>query len=135
MLSGFLFYFLITLLILFAKNPIPSPFQQQLYQGLLAGKDPFARVGSNFSIFKPFLPPHDKVSFIMDFPFTPYVNAIDQFYAAQAYLTPTLLSHEPDQRAAIIYCSTTQIAEMRMQETGYRLLLPLAEGKGIAVKK
>ena len=132
---GMLFFGSVTFLIFFSKAPFALEFDTRISKLLWTGHSPIKPFGSEFSAFKPFLPPHEKVSFIMDFPFTPYVRNIDQFYSAQAFLTPSLLSHEPDQRAAIIYCSSTPIAEMRMQQTGYRILLPLAEGKGIAVKK
>lgn len=132
-----LFLGTVVFLSLSSKAPFFSlKFNPRIAKELWAGHNSTLKAfGSEFSAFRPFLPPHEKVSFIMDFPFTPYVRNIDQFYSAQAYLTPTLLSHEPDQRAAIIYCSSSPIAEMRMEQAGYRILLPLAEGKGIAIKK
>ena len=132
---GMVFYGWVIFLVLFPKTPFTLAFNPRVSKELWASHSPLKPFGYEFSAFKAFLPPHEKVSFIMDFPFNPYVRNIDQFYSAQAYLTPTLLSHEPDQRAAIIYCSNTPIAKMRMEQTGYRIILPLAEGKGIAVKK
>jgi hypothetical protein len=132
---GALFYAVVVFSIFFLKPPAIPPVSKVILNELLSGNSPFNPVGFQFSAFKPLLPPHEKVSFIMDFPFSPYVKNIDQLYAAQSYLTPIVLSPFPDQRAAIIYCSTTAVAEARMKETGYRILLPIAEGKGIAVKR
>ncbi len=132
---GALFYALVVFLIFFLKAPPIPNISRVILNELLSGNSPYNLVGFQFSAFKPLLPPREKVSFIMDFPFSPYVKNIDQLYAAQSYLTPTILSPFPDQRAAIFYCSTTTIAEARMRETGYRILLPVAEGKGIAVKR
>lgn len=132
---GVLFHVAIFSLILLFKAPALPPIHANLLKELLAGKSPFLPFGSEFEAFKPHLPPNERVSFIMDFPFTPYVRDIDRFYTAQSYFTPIVLSHEPDQRAAIVYCSSTAIAQKRLEETGYQILLPLAEGKGIAVKK
>ncbi len=134
---GFIFHLIALVILIFSRLPSPpaSPLPGFIFNSLLAGKSPFTPFGSEFSVFKPLLPPFEKVSFIMDYPFTPYVTNIDQFYTAQSYLAPTILSHDPDQRAAIVYYSTTKIAQRRLEETGYRILIPLSEGKGIAVKK
>lgn len=129
------FYTLIAILILNFSIPALPEFPPVLFRHLIAGKDPFIPFGAEFSAFKPLLPPHEKVSFIMDYPFSPYGKTIQQLYTAQAYLVPTILSYEPGQRAAIIFCSNREIAERRMEETGYRLLLPLGDGKGIAIQK
>jgi len=134
---GILFHVLIILLILLHHPPTPPSVAsaRELTNELFAGKDPFISSGAPFAAFKPFLPPHEKVSFIMDYPFSPYVRHIDRLYNAQSFLAPTVLTYEPDQRAAIVYCSNTSIAEQRLEETGYRILIPLGDGKGVAVKK
>ncbi len=134
-LLGFLFYLAAALSIIFVKTPAPPAFQKSLYEALLAGKDPFNPVGSQFAVFKALLPPHEKVGFIMDFPFSPYLTKIEQLYSAQSYLTPQILTYETTPRSAIVYCTNTSIAQYRLAQTGYRILLPVAEGKGIAVKK
>ncbi len=135
---GILFQALIASVILIHHPPVSKPpvtSAPLIIQKLLEGKDPFIPSGEIFSAFKPFLPPHEKVTFIMDYPFSPYGRGIDQLYEAQSHLAPTILSHDPDQRAAIVFCSNTSIAEKRLEESGYRILAPLGDGKGVAIKK
>lgn len=129
-----LFYLTVTFLIFF--NPLPTSWQtpEKLRSFLFSGKNPPVAFDSEFAVFKPFLPPNEKVSILMDTPFSPYDETSRILYTAQSFLTPTVVAAGLSQRAALIYCSDSRLAEKRLKETGYRLALPLSNGKGIAVK-
>ncbi len=105
-----------------------------VWNALLRGNDPFIAPGIEFSLFEPLLPKNEKVSFILDFPFNPYVPNIDKLYSAQSYLVPRIISHQTKERAAIVFCSNNEIAQKRLEESGYRMLAPLGDGKGVAVQ-
>lgn len=87
-----------------------------------------------FSLFAPYAPPRGDVSFIMDFPFSPYGISIAQLYSAQNYFAPLILNPYPQEKRAFVYCSANRIATARLQETGYKLRVVLADGKGLAEK-
>ncbi len=106
----------------------------EVWSALLHGGDPFISPGIEFSAFKPLLPEREKVSFILDFPFNPYVPNIDKLYSAQSYLVPRIISHQTEERAAIVFCSNDEIAKKRLDESGYRMIVPLGDGKGVAAK-
>ena len=115
--------------------PVPPP-HPALLSELLAGRDrgynPF---GFEFEPFRRALPPGGRVSFLMDYPFGPYVKTVEKLYTAQFYLAPLMINPDPAEQIAIVYCSDIPTADRRMAETGYRLGMPIAEGKAIAVKK
>lgn len=87
-----------------------------------------------YDVFKPYLPSHGSVSFIMDYPFHPYSKTVGQLYTAQSRLAPLVLNPSPDEKNAIIFCTDAKTADIRMLQTGYRLTQALANGKGVAVK-
>lgn len=101
---------------------------------ILEENGPFPPFGVQFSPLENMLPPDQTVSFIMDYPFSPYGRTIEQIYTAQAALVPRILDPLGNQPAAIIFCSDAATADKRLKETGYRLIFPFANGKGIAVK-
>lgn len=90
--------------------------------------------GNEYSIFKDFLPPNGKISFISDYPFHPYSKTVGQLYAAQNQLAPLILNPNPVEAFSLIYCSSAQIAAERARQTGYRIVRITADGKGIGVK-
>lgn len=129
------FYALLGLLILRGKTPEIRPVPEPLIKGLLSGSHRgYIEFGNEFSGFKKYFPEKTPVTFLMDFPFNPYAPTIAQYYTAQSYFVPMILNPEPEEKIALVYCSNRVIADLRMQQTGYRLAAVEGEGKGIAVK-
>jgi len=95
----------------------------------------FQDPGFPFAIFKPYLPPRGNVSFITDAPDNSKNMATEQLQAAQSYLAPLLLNHNPVETTALAFCSQNEIAVARMQAAGYRITRVLENGKMIAEKK
>lgn len=134
-LASGVFFGLIVKILLTVPSPALPPLPAGLVQAYLRGvESPFTRPGAEYSRFKGLLPPRGPVTFLMDVPFTPYARGIEKLYAAQSYLTPFILNPQPGERAAIIDCSGPLIADLRMQQTGYRMIARVADGKGMAVK-
>ena len=75
------------------------------------------------------------VTFIMDKPFGSNIEDDRFFHDIRNVMVPTLLNPEKGERVAIIYCSTREIAEQRLEAVGYKWAIPLAGGRGIAVPK
>lgn len=121
-------------LTLFSPPIKPGKYPSPVVKALWAGNDPFIAPGAEFEAFKSLLPPGEKVSFLLDFPFNPYVPNIDRLYSAQSYLAPRVLSHDPGERAAIVFCSNEEIAQKRLAQEGYQMLVNLGDGKGVAMK-
>ena len=88
-----------------------------------------------FTPFEPWLPIKGRFSFITDVPYGPKNSATELLQAAQGSLVPRVLNAQPVEDRAIIFCSNSLIADLRMRETGYQLIKSLGDGKGIAEKK
>ena len=97
---------------------------------LFALQDP----GLRFAIFEPYRTNKDRVSFLMDTPYDSDSNTAEQLQAAQGRLAPLLLNPDPVEKTAFIFCSKNAIANIRMQENGYRVTRILGDGKMIAEK-
>ncbi|HCM42924.1 MAG TPA: hypothetical protein PLY88_03500 [Candidatus Omnitrophota bacterium] len=110
---------------------LPIPIIRKL---LLTGQNPFPEIGSEYKAFKPFLPQNEKVSYIGIRPSDDYAAYLQKLFKAQSALVPMVLTGSGE-RAAIIDCPNSKIADARMNEEGYNLLIPLADGKGIAIKR
>lgn len=119
-------------------TPIPalqSP-DPAILSGILKGSNKGVPVlGEEFDPFRPYVSPGETYSFIMDLPFNGYGNITKQIYTAQSRLAPVLLNPAPGEKNALVYCSNTAVAMQRLEESGYTLVRPLADGKGLAVKK
>jgi len=131
---AFIIYAVIAGLTLFPPSIPLLKLPPVVQKALLMGNDPFVAPGSEFHVFKALLPEREKVSFILDHPFNPYVPNIDKIYSAQSFFTPRVISPETKERAAIVFCSNDEIAKKRLDESGYRMLVPLGDGKGVAAK-
>jgi len=122
---------------LIVRSPFPAaqnPPREAAAQLLLGGDKDLPEFGATFAPFKPFLPRKGRISFIMDYPFHPYGTTIEQLYTAQSYLVPLILNPEPGEKQALVFCSSAAVAERRLSETGYRMTMVLADGKGLAEK-
>lgn len=124
-----------------AQFALPPKPPASLFLKFLQGQYPAHPPGFEFAPFKPLLPRDQPISMIMDYPYDvslappgEYPKLQNTFNAALSYLAPLNLSYRSGAKAAIIFCSNSEIADRRLRETGYRLLRPLAPGKGIALK-
>ncbi len=134
-IGNFLFYGMILAIITCSELPSLGPENFRLRKEFISGNKRIFRVlGSDFSIFKPYLPLHGAVSFLMDSSYQPYDPITEKLYMAQSYLAPIILNANPDEKSAIVFCSKGYIADDRMQSAGYKLKIALADGKGIAEK-
>jgi len=134
--GAFLFYGIILAIIGFSDLPAVDPGNLSLRDHLFAGNESLVPdPGSEFSVFKPHLPVGGAVSFLMDIPYFPYAPAAEQLYTAQSYLVPLVINIAPTEQKALVYCSNDPLAAGWMQKTGYRPVLKLADGKGIAEKR
>jgi hypothetical protein len=135
-IGNIMFYGTILAIVAFSELPPLSQENFDLRKGLLSGNEQILREpGAEFSIFKPYLPEKGAVSFLMDSLYHPYAPAAEQLYLAQSYLAPLILNIVPVEKNALVYCSKGFLADEWMQNTGYRLTVALADGKGIAEKK
>ncbi len=135
LVSGVFFAWVLKILLTVPAPALP-PLPAGLLQAYLQGNErPFIRPGAEYVRFKGMLPPEGPVTFLFDAPFTPYAQGIEKLYAAQSYFTPHILNPHPGERAAIIDCSGPLMADLRMQQTGYRMIAQVAEGKGMAVRQ
>ncbi len=120
------------------STPVPalqSP-DTSMLSGMVRGThEGIPKLGSEFDLFRPYLSAEETYSFIMDFPFNGYGNITKQIYTAQSALAPVLLNPKPVEKNALVYCTNSAVALQRLAETGYTLVRPLADGKGLAVKK
>ncbi len=131
--------FLFTLVVLIAVTQSDRPAfpdaPRSLYGRMLSGDSRTHHAfGSEFAPYRPLLPEKGAITFIMDFAFSPYARSIDQLYRAQSHLVPLLLNPKPGETAGLVYCSSDAIAEKRLDETGYRMLFPVENGKGVAIR-
>jgi len=129
------FYAIICALLLRSPDRGVKPVPRELYEGLISGTHQgYTDPGNKFSAFKKYFISNTPVTFLMDTPFTPYAPGIEHYYTAQSYFVPMILNPEPDEKIALIYCSNHTIADLRLQQTGYRLAAVEGDGKGIGVK-
>lgn len=126
---------LLSLFFLFESPRLPKPQKELLLSTLSGSNQGFRVLGHEFELYRPHLPPEGPVSFLMDFPFSPYSATIDQLYTAQAYLCPVVLNPNPGELGAIFHTSSAEVALRRSNETGYRLILPLGEGRAIGARQ
>ena len=134
-LRFFLFYGIILVIIGLAKLPPISSENISLRARLFSGERDVVPVpGSEFSVFKPYLPKKGAVSFIMDRGYHPYAPAAEILYTAQSYLAPLVVNIDPIERKALVYCSNGAIAGVWMQRTGYRPEVILGDSRFVAEK-
>jgi len=103
---------------------------------LLNGSDKgFETLGSEYEPFVSYLPKTGAISFIMDYPFSNYARTVEQLYTAQSYLVPLIINPGTEEKIAILYCSSDEIADHRLNQSQYKPLARLGAGKGIALKQ
>lgn len=128
-----IFFAALFFIIFFEPYPPAKPINVQLLKNLLNASDKGFKIpGQEFEVFKVHLPKAGAVSFIMDYPFSNYGKTVEQIYTAQSYLAPILINTQPVENTAIVFCSSEQIAERRLELTGYEWEIRLGQGKGIA---
>lgn len=114
------------------KTKAPPRMIHSLWNGLDRAYIP---PGSQFKIFKPYLPAKGRVSLILDRPNNENTKNKEISYDAQNYFTPLIVNLETMEPLALVYCSSQAIADQRLIETGYEWTHPLSPGKGMARKK
>lgn len=130
---NFLFYGSLCWTIALSELPSLDLSAFALRKLLFSGHEAIFRIpGAEFLIFRPYLPTKGTVSFIKDTPHQPSDPKTEWLYLAQRQLIPLLLNKNPGEKAAIIFCSNENIAELRMRDTGYHWVKNLGGGKGIA---
>ena len=135
--GNLLFYGAIVLIVISSELPPLNSHVFFLRDQLLAGhKDVFLAQdpGIVFSAFVPFLSPKNEISFISDRSYAPRDQAIEKLQIAQGRLVPRILNPDPVEKTALIFCTNKSIAEARMKSAGYRNVIILGDGKGIAEK-
>lgn len=131
-LAGYTLAFTAVFLIFRATFPEKKPHPPlSIFIPLFKGQNPFPELGIHFSPFKKWLPPDPRITFIGDQP-SHQTSAV--FFTAQAFFAPTTLTLSGD-RAAVVYCSNSSIAQERMQKENYALVSILGDGKAVGVKK
>ncbi len=134
------FFFYASLLGILFVSKLPSATGPILVfkKNFLAGAESFFRFqdpGLPYAIFKTGLArTGGTATFLTDRPYDPKDPAVEQLQAAQGSLAPLLLNPLPTENKAFIFCSREVIAQARMQGTGYRPVVILADGKMIAEK-
>lgn len=135
-LPGFIFHVIIVIIILRSFTPFRFEMQTDLLNGLFSGSNlGYILPGSEMEPFKKVLPPDALVTFLTDHAAGVNIQEERTFNDARLYLAPIIVNPEPAGRIAIVYCSSQETADRRLQETGYQWTGILAPGKGLAVKK
>ena len=117
-------------------GPLALKAHPRLTQDLWSGRDQsYVAPGSHFKIFKPYLAAQGRYSLILDRPNNESVKYKEASYDAQNFLAPLVINLETVEPMALVYCSTPEIAEQRLAQTGYEWAYPLAPGKGLAKKQ
>ncbi len=125
----------IALFALSSLKPVALKAHPKLAASLWSGQDKAYIVpGSQFKIFKPYLPKTGQVSLILDRPNRESPPFKETSYDAQNYFAPLIINLETVEPAALVYCSTQDTAEKRLTETGYVWTYKIAPGKGLARK-
>ncbi|MDP3921259.1 MAG: hypothetical protein Q8R76_10700 [Candidatus Omnitrophota bacterium] len=128
-------YAIIIVVVLFNRIPRLPHLPDIVIPSLLSGDDlAYLPVGDKFQDFKPFLSTDGNVSWIMDVPYEPYLNNIDEMYKAQVYLAPMIINPHPGEQVAIVYCASGGNATKRVREEHYTLISVVGNGKGIALR-
>ena len=131
------FYGIIVLIVVTSELPRVPPHIFFLRNQLLAGNAGIFRAqdpGIAFSPFTPLLPLEKEIGFITDRPYAPRDPSIEKLQIAQGWVAPRILNPAPGEKTAIVFCSNSALAEMRLRVTRYRIVKDLGDGKGIAEK-
>ena len=135
-LPGYIFHAVVLFIIIRSSTSHVAAPPPGLLRSLLSGSNQgFTLPGSEMIPFKQVIPPNVIVTFLTDHPHGQNITEERLFNDARLYMVPVILNAQPVGKAAIVYCSTQEIADQRLQETGYQWAGILAPGKGIAVKK
>ena len=135
-ISAYLFHAVIAFMIVRSYTPFHWELQPDLLKGLLTGSHQgYVLPGSEMAPFKDILPPIEAATYLTDDPIETNLAEEQFFNDARLYLVPIVLNSKPEEKIAIVYCSSQPAAEKRLQETGYQWISVLSPGKGIAIKK
>ena len=135
-LPSILFHIFVVFVIIRAYAPFRLQVQPVLLKGLLSGSNRgYILPGIEMAPFKQVLPPNGTVTYLSDHPYAAVPEEEKEFRDNRLYLAPILVNPEPGEKNAIVNCSSQEIADQRLLETGYQWMASFAPGKGIAVKK
>ncbi len=133
-----LFFIALFGIVLTSKLPTATGPVLFLKKEFLAGRESLFRfqdTGLPYAPFEAYVPKKGIISFLTDKPYDPFKMAAEQLQAAQGRLIPLLLNSAPVEPTAILFCSRDEIAVARIQETGYKPVAALGNGKMMAEKK
>ena len=133
----FFFYAILLGILLVSKLPSSTGPVLILKKNFLAGAESSFRFQDPdlpYTMFKASLARSGTATFLTDRPYDPKDPAVERLQAAQGSLAPLLLNPLPVESQALVFCSKSATAQARMQETGYRPIVILADGKMIAEK-
>ena len=126
----------VLILIVRVYKPVKLEPHPVMMEGLLTGSNQgYVIPGSELAPFKVILPSEGTLTFLTDHPFKDVVKEMEFYHRAQNYLCPLVLNPRPQETAGILYSQDDATAQKRLQETEYRMVARLAEGKGIIVKE
>jgi hypothetical protein len=134
-IARIIFHLALVVLTAFSISALKTNVHPGFFQSLRTGSDAgYPLPGSQLELLKNFLPSRGTFTFITNQPVETDREAEFFYYDAQNYLVPLVLNSLPEEHYAIVYCSSQQIAEERLRETGYRWTRHLAGGQGLAEK-
>jgi hypothetical protein len=132
--------FHLCLLAIIVTATVKTGFERNLYppemlKDLLGGVSTTYRLpGSQFEIFKQFLPPNQKINFLVAETPNEFASGNEWgkfYYDAQNYLAPLVLNRRPEEKLGILYCPNQEIANARLKQTNLYWVLTISDGKGI----
>lgn len=130
-----LFYAIVILLLFATYSPVGLKAHPGLVRSLAAMDDlAYVTPGKALESFLPYLPASGPVAFLTDHPFGKVMDEEKIFYDAQNFLVPRLLDTEGRSEAAVIFCSTPEIAAARMRQHHYAWVIQSGERQGVAKK-
>ncbi|PIQ86836.1 MAG: hypothetical protein COV74_03120 [Candidatus Omnitrophica bacterium CG11_big_fil_rev_8_21_14_0_20_45_26] len=131
-----IFFLYITGIVCLNFKPLTLTTHPVLLKSLILGQNKgYILPGSEFEIFRPYLPRNGRFSVIFDEPFAQNKSIQHRLWNAQNYLCPLILNHDPAEELALVLCSDESSASKRLNATHYTWLKQINPGAGIARKQ
>jgi len=132
---SYVFYGTAVFLCFFYYRPVQLESHPALAWHLLRA-NPYAFVvpASGLGPARSLLPGKGAVSLITDEPFGKEPKWTRFLHDAENFLCPVVINKKPEEKIAVVFCSTPEIAEKRLKETGYAWQTRVSAASGTAVK-
>lgn len=133
---GIIFHFAVLALIVLNYETPSLNADPKILKGLITGTHQGIDVpGSDIAPLKNILPKKGRLAFLMGAPFGTDSDQTRRYTQYQNFLAPLLLNPRGGETAGIIFTSSDEIMNQRLNEEGYVLLHKITEGKAVIRKQ